>query len=109
MYSKDLQKRTVQALAYKLLVEHGRLYGYEFQKRLKEKSKDLIRITEGSFYPVLHEMRNANLLIIDEEKVDGRIRRYYSLTPEGKHAAAAAIGEIAELLDTIQKVLRDQL
>lgn len=62
------------------LLEQKDSYGYE----LTQKLMDVFSISESTLYPVLRRLRKSNDLTTYDQAFDGRNRRYYSLTPEGR-------------------------
>lgn len=54
-------------------------------------------ISAGTFYPLLHNMEAADLLRREEHVVDGRQRKYYAATPEGKAVLEEARAKLKEL------------
>jgi PadR family transcriptional regulator, regulatory protein PadR len=65
----------------------GRLYGLEIIRRL-ESGSDLI-VSEGTVYPLLSRLKALGLLRSEWVESDGgHPRKYYSLTPLGKHRAS---------------------
>jgi DNA-binding MarR family transcriptional regulator len=71
------------------------MYGYEITQKVKELTQDDIQITEGALYPILHKLEAEEVLTAELEKVDGRTRKYYKITPKGN---AVAVDRIAEPL-----------
>lgn len=65
------------------LLESRDLYGYEIIKTLEEKSDNTFSFKEGTLYPVLHKLENSGFLKSYQKEVDGRTRKYYSLTAKG--------------------------
>lgn len=61
------------------------------------------RISPGTLYPMLHEMATQGLLIAHPEIVNGKVRKYYSITQAGesvlldaKQRALALVRELQE-------------
>lgn len=81
------------------------MYGYEMTKAVKENSKGKMEITEAALYPALHKLVDEGLLEIETEKVDGRVRKYYSLTKKGKKETVAEIEALQNALDTLKLIL----
>jgi PadR family transcriptional regulator, regulatory protein PadR len=64
----------------------GRLYGLEILRRL-ESDSDLI-VAEGTVYPLLSRLKALGLLASEWVESDsGHPRKYYRLTPAGRHRA----------------------
>ena len=61
-------------------LHRGDTYGYELTARIKP----LQDVSESTLYPVLKRLQKDRLLSTYDEAVNGRNRRYYSLTGEGR-------------------------
>lgn len=59
------------------------------------------RISPGTLYPALHRMEEAGLLVSEERVVEGRMRRLYRATAEGRRELATARRILAELADEV--------
>jgi DNA-binding PadR family transcriptional regulator len=65
----------------------GPLHGYGVIKRAEEQSGGRVRLAVGTLYGALDRMAGTGLIVVDrEETVDGRPRRYFRITDEGRHA-----------------------
>ncbi|HZC94375.1 MAG TPA: PadR family transcriptional regulator [Mycobacterium sp.] len=62
-------------------------------------------ISPGTLYPMLHRMQNDGLLTSRSEVVDGRARRVYTITDEGR---AVLVEERAALAELAAEVLGGQ-
>jgi PadR family transcriptional regulator PadR len=86
-------------------LEEGERYGYELVKSLT--AIPGLGVTEGTIYPLLSRLRVQGLVETHlEESSGGPARKYYSLTPEGKKAAALMNEYLKMLVDgskTLQK------
>lgn len=70
-------------LLLKLLEEQDR-YGYEMIEVLRERSQNVFELKAGTLYPLLHSLEEKRLVGSYEQEVGGKVRKYYSLTGEGK-------------------------
>jgi DNA-binding PadR family transcriptional regulator len=62
----------------------GSQHGYGIITDVREISGGLLRLRPGTLYTALDRLRADELIGVDrEEIVDGRLRRYYRLTPAG--------------------------
>jgi DNA-binding PadR family transcriptional regulator len=62
----------------------GSQHGYGIIADVQEISGGLLRLRPGTLYTALDRLRADELIGVDrEEIVDGRLRRYYRLTPAG--------------------------
>ncbi|MFZ6011633.1 MAG: PadR family transcriptional regulator [Bacteroidota bacterium] len=108
MHSTELLKGTLQTIVLKVLADHGKMYGYEITQRVKELSGDTILLTEGALYPTLHKMEAENLLKTETVYMGRRVRKYYSLTREGKSTVLQKVQEFAAFMKTMRAVLNLQ-
>lgn len=88
---------------------NGRMYGYEMTKAVRELSGNKMSITEAALYPALHKLLEEGLLDTTSEMVDGRMRKYYSLTKNGKVETQTKIDALKESLQSIQLILNAKL
>ena len=105
MYSKELIKGTLKTIVLKLLSETDSMYGYEITQKVKGLSDGKIVITEGALYPLLHKLEAEKVLITDVQMVNGRQRKYYRLTPDGKNTAQAMVDEFIDFLGTMKGMI----
>ena len=78
------------------------LYASEILERLKEAR---LLVVEGTLYPLLTRLKNANLLQYRwEESSSGPPRKYYTLTEEGTQFLEELKSTWEELQDAINKV-----
>ncbi len=55
----------------------------------------------GTIYPILHSLEEDGFLTIREENVNGKIRKYYSITSKGIEILNKARLRIKELIDEL--------
>jgi DNA-binding PadR family transcriptional regulator len=68
----------------------GSQHGYGIITDVQEISGGLLRLRPGTLYTALDRLRADELIGVDrEEIVDGRLRRYYRLTPAGTRRLGA--------------------
>ncbi|KYG73146.1 PadR family transcriptional regulator [Roseivirga echinicomitans] len=109
MSSSKLLKGSLATIILKLLKENEKMYGYEITQRVKEITAGEFKITEGALYPTLHKLEAEGMLSTETQKVDNRIRKYYSLTKEGNAEAQTKVAELEEFLLNLQKLLNPKL
>jgi len=105
MHSSELLKGSLQTIILKLLADHGKMYGYEISRRVKDLSEGSILLTEGALYPTLHKMEAAGLLKTETIQVGKRIRKYYTLTSAGLTTVNERLREFAAFMRTMSHVL----
>jgi PadR family transcriptional regulator PadR len=80
-------------------------HGYAIISALRDRSKGLFDLPEGTVYPALHRLEDVGLLASSWAQVDGRRRRVYALTDAGAAALAAEQTEWRAFATGIQTVL----
>ncbi|MEW9123439.1 MAG: PadR family transcriptional regulator [Thermotaleaceae bacterium] len=60
-------------------------------------------ISAGTLYPILNGMEKDGLLASSEEKVEGKIRKYYSITPYGEDVLKEARAKAYELFKEMKE------
>ncbi|MFZ2906750.1 MAG: helix-turn-helix transcriptional regulator [Cyclobacteriaceae bacterium] len=106
MHPPELLKGTLQTIILKILKDHGKMYGYELTQRVKELSAERILLTEGALYPALHKLEAEGLLTTETVMIGKRMRKYYSLTPEGSGLARERVAEFIDFIKTMTTVLK---
>uniref|UniRef100_UPI00404ADE0D PadR family transcriptional regulator n=1 Tax=Flavobacterium sp. TaxID=239 RepID=UPI00404ADE0D len=109
MKSSQLYKGSLNTIIMKLLEENGRMYGYEITQKVKEITKGELNITEGALYPALHKMEAEELLDVEVEKVDNRLRKYYKLTEKGNKETVNRLHELEEFIRNMQTIVNPKL
>lgn len=64
------------------IVDKEDAYGYT----LTQKAQEVVDISESTLYPVLRRLQKAGLLSTYDVPFQGRNRRYYAITDEGRGA-----------------------
>lgn len=58
-------------------------------------------ISAGTLYPIFHNMEKENLLIVQSKTINGKVRKYYSITEEGNSVLEQAKEKIKELTEEL--------
>ena len=70
-------------------------HGYGIITEVSQISDGRVRLRAGTLYTALERLRADGLIEVDrEEVVEGRLRRYYRLTPSGGKRLAAEAGRL---------------
>jgi transcriptional regulator len=86
---KDLIAASATPLVLAILAE-GDSYGYAIIKRVEELSGGHLQWTDGMLYPVLHRLERQGYVSAKwSESENGRKRKYYRITKQGRAALAA--------------------
>ncbi len=64
---------------------------------IEELARHGYRLSPGTLYPIVHGMEKKGLLRSKQQQVNGKIRRVYSATPNGRRALQAAKQKVREL------------
>lgn len=75
-------------------------YGYKITQDIRQ----VMDISESTLYPVLRRLLKDGCLTTLDRAVDGRIRRYYYITPTGRERLAAAKDDWRSYRDAIEQV-----
>lgn len=75
-------------------------YGSWMIQELKEHGYNM---SPGTLYPILHNMEKSNLLNMQEQCIQGKIRKYYSITEFGQKVLEIAHLKTHELLNEIKE------
>ncbi|RPI88106.1 MAG: PadR family transcriptional regulator [Chloroflexi bacterium] len=107
-FNKELKRGTLEMVLLQLLSEQ-QMYGYELASTLEERGGSLFRIKEGTLYPVLYRLENADYIESRWETLErGVPRKYYRLTPAGAAYLAARIAEWKEFSKSINQLIDQQ-
>lgn len=64
---------------------------------IHELKKHGYEMSAGTLYPILHELEKGKLLQVKKENINGKVRKYYFITPYGEKVLIQAIEKILEL------------
>ena len=103
--SNEYVRGTLKTIVLNLLAEHDRMYGYEITQEVKDRTGGAIALTFGALYPVLHKLEQEGLLLTESVEVDGRLRKYYSLTHRGNETARAKTNDLERFIDAVRLLL----
>ncbi len=101
---KSLLTGSMTMLILKLLSEKD-MYGYEMIDTLRKKSQNVFELKAGTLYPLLHGLEEKGMLKVYEQEYLGKIRKYYSITKEGKKLLKSKTEEWNEYSGAIANVL----
>jgi PadR family transcriptional regulator, regulatory protein PadR len=62
MARQDSFQGSIPLLVLKILARRGALHGYGLATHIKQVSQDVLNVEEGSLYPALHRMEEAELI-----------------------------------------------
>jgi DNA-binding PadR family transcriptional regulator len=68
---------------------------------MEELARHGYQLSAGTLYPILHGLEKKGYLCSYEQVINGKVRKYYDATPEGRAALKEARAKIKELVDEI--------
>jgi PadR family transcriptional regulator, regulatory protein PadR len=101
-----VRSMTGQAFFVLTALADGPRHGYGIVREVADLSQGRVKLKIGSLYGVLDRLAGEGLIEPDREEAhDGRLRRYYRLTRDGRGALAAE----ADLRAATARVVRARL
>jgi PadR family transcriptional regulator len=80
----DLLQGTLDMLILRI-VALGPVHGYGISQRIRQISKEVLIVQQGSLYPALHRLEQRGLLAADwGESENGRQAKFYKLSAKGR-------------------------
>ena len=102
----DLPQGTLDLLILQV-VALGPIHGYAIAQRIKQVSREVLQVPQGSLYPALHRLENRGWLAASWEASEtGREAKFYRLTVRGRAQLKAETVNWAKLSEAIGLILR---
>lgn len=100
----DIQlKRGLLDVCVLAAIKNEDSYGYQIIKDMKP----YVEISESTLYPILRRLESAELLTVRTAEHNGRLRKYYHITPAGLARIEAFRKEWQEIISIYQFVTRE--
>lgn len=100
----DIQlKRGLLDVCVLAAIKNEDSYGYKIIKDVKP----YITLSESTLYTILKRLESAGLLTVRTAEHDGRLRKYYHITPSGLSRIAEFENDWQEILSIRQFVIRE--
>lgn len=90
----QLKRGILDACVLAVLVKEDS-YGYKIIKDLSGH----IEISESTLYPILKRLESSNCLIVQSVEHNGRLRKYYKITPQGRQKILDFLEEWEQMAD----------
>jgi PadR family transcriptional regulator, regulatory protein PadR len=87
------------AVLSQLRAEH---YGYTLRKALADLGLD---IDEGTLYPLLRRLETQGLLTSEWREEGGRKKRFYRLSPDGRHILKQLLAEWNGINQSLERIV----
>jgi len=102
----EILRGTLEMLALKLLTVEP-MNGWQLSVRLRQISRDVFDVNQGSLYPALQKMLRQGWIRAEWRASDNNRRaRYYSITREGQRQLQLEIAEWDRSSGAVNRVLR---
>ncbi|MDY0912979.1 PadR family transcriptional regulator [Rathayibacter festucae] len=73
----------------------GRRHGYALLQEIEEQSDGRVRLRVTTLYAALERLQSEQLISPDgDERISGRVRRYFRLTDAGRSALGAEVARM---------------
>lgn len=101
----DIQlKRGLLDVCVLAAIKNEDSYGYQIVKDIKP----YVEISESTLYPILRRLEAAELLTVRSAEHNGRLRKYYRITPLGVRRIEAFRKEWEEIMSIYKFVVREE-
>jgi len=88
-------------------LRQGSNHGYRIAQEIKNSSKGVLDFKEGTLYPALHGLEARKLITSSTRQENGRTRRYYKLTENGKKVLVKERQEWLQFSSAISGLLQE--
>ena len=106
---RSLQAGSNSLMLLKLIAEQD-MYGYQIIDTLEKRSDRTFSLKAGTLYPLLKGMEEkGQIASYEKESPEGRMRKYYRITPVGKKQLRAKTEEWNRFVGAVNGVLGGEL
>jgi transcriptional regulator len=101
----DFVQGTLDLLVLKIVALEP-LHGWAISQRLKQVSRDVLQVSDGSLYPALHKLEQDGWITAKwKTSEQGRRAKFYSLTRDGRRKLETEAVNWARLSAAISRVV----
>jgi len=101
----DLLQGTLDMLILKV-VALGPIHGYGISQRIRQISKEVLNVPQGSLYPALHRLEKRGWLLAEwGQSENGREAKFYQLSREGRRQLSREEATWERLTDAVRLIL----
>jgi transcriptional regulator len=102
----DLVQGTLDLLILTVIAPEP-MHGWAVAQRIKQMSRDVLQVGQGSLYPALHKLEQNGWIKAEwGDSENNRRAKYYSLTREGRRALARETAQWERLSAAISLIVR---
>ncbi len=102
--NKELLKGTTEIMILRMLDKEP-MYGYGLIKQFELMSKGTFTFKEGTLYPLLHQLERKGHIESYWDTGEGRKRKYYRITEDGRGNLEEKKDEWVRFSETINAIL----
>ena len=100
----DIQlKRGLLDICVLAAIKNEDSYGYSIIKKIKP----YVEISESTLYPILRRLESAQMLTVKSVEHNGRLRKYYSITPLGTERIEEFKNEWLEIMSVYRFITKE--
>ena len=108
MARQDSFQGAIPLLVLKILARKGPLHGYGLTIHIKQTSREVLNVEEGSLYPALHRMEESGLIKANWATTDkNRRARVYEITRTGMKELDQEESRWRNISNAIGRVLKE--
>lgn len=101
----DIQlKRGLLDVCVLAAIKDGESYGYKIIKDISP----YVEISESTLYPILRRLESAEMLTVYSAEHNGRLRKYYCITPAGLKRLDEFREEWQEIMSIYEFIMREE-
>ncbi len=86
----------------------GEKHGYAIVKDIQRHSRQQIRLSAGTLYPIINRLLREELIEETQQRpiaaLDDERRRYYKITPRGRRLLIESDQDMQEILSLIREI-----
>ena len=102
----ELLQGTLDMLILKI-VALGPVHGYGISQRIRQISREVLQVQQGSLYPALHRLEKRGWLSAEwGESDNGRQAKFYKLSAKGRKQLAAEESNWRRLAEAVGLILQ---
>ena len=102
----DLLQGTLDMLILKI-VALGPVHGYGISQRIRQISKEVLQVQQGSLYPALHRLEKRGLLAAQwGESENGREAKFYKLSAKGRKQLQSEESNWERLAQAVTQIMQ---
>ncbi|MGH9903039.1 MAG: PadR family transcriptional regulator [Pyrinomonadaceae bacterium] len=105
-HKTDLLRGTLDLPVLKTL-QPGPTHGWDIAQRIRQVSRDVLQVNQGSVYPSLHRLEAQGWIASEwGASENNRQAKFYKLTPAGRKHLAREQSRWAEMVDAVAALMR---